>query len=347
MGIKNWLLKSIPLKNLLKEWCDIRNLYILDEKDYNKEIKKLFEDLKIGVYPTSSFLSDYKNYKVILIAKKEKISDNLIQDYLQELKNLILSLGRNKEDFYFINIKKEYLEYWKEIGIYPLFFVVWKTEKPLLERILSGEDHILPFEKNEKYIYNALDDFYVKPNDSLDLKDAQYYDFKKIIQNKNLKDYIFKYFVRKVEDKYILLMLYMKNSDFRLDYLRNLIDFFVYADRPVLKMEEILRHDTNYSKSLILLELRFDGFWKGIFFNCQSLFYREMKKRIILLPDYSISKKYIRLSKFQKEDKLILLPSLKKIQITIKNTKFEDILKELQNSDFKKSLLIIYNNDIL
>lgn len=340
MGIRKWFLKSIPLKYFLKEWCQVRDLQIIEETHFNDKIKKLFETLKIGVYPAHTLLSDYKNYKTILIAKKEKISDNLIQDYLNELQTFILELGRKKEEFYFFNIKKEFLEYWNESGLYPLFFVLWKTEKPILERILSGDSDTLPFEKNEKYIIEVQENFYSSHSETL--KSSQPYIFSKIIQKKSKNDKVYKYYIRRINDRYILFMLYMDYNHFRLDYLKSLIDFFVYAERPVLKLEEALKYDTNLNKSIILIELKLDGLWKGIFFNCQSLFYRQQQKKVIVLPDYSISKKYIKLSQFRIQDNLILLPSIKKIQIRKRNLDFDEILKELKQQDFGKSIMIKY-----
>lgn len=331
MSLKKWILQSIPLQNLLKEWCITRELLFIEENQFSQEIKNLFYQNKIGVFEANYLLTDFKNFHIGLFAKEEYLPENLLQDYIEELEEFLKNCGRNQNDFKILKIKLYYDLEIKNKKIFPLFFIIWIPEKPLLENLLSGkykdnnDNNLGEFKSN--IIQNAKENFYLEENKNLIFYGK--YNIKKIEFNKN--QYIYKYFVKKFNDKYVLLILSLKSKEFKLDYLKNLIEFFVYSERPVLKLEENLRYNKLKDKSIILLELKFNGLWKGIFYNTTALFYRKNKNRIYLLPNYYYHNKYIKLSFFYNEDELIILPSYNNDMSFIKKVHFEDLYKELMN----------------
>ncbi|GIX41816.1 MAG: hypothetical protein KatS3mg129_1549 [Leptospiraceae bacterium] len=340
MDIKKWLLKSIPLQNLLLEWAKTRNIKLINENAFSKEIKELFYKYKIGVFPSNYLLVDFKNYHITLFLKEEYLPANQIQDYIEELEEFLFYCGRNIDDFKIIKIN--FKEYLNNEDLYPLFFIIWKPEKPFLENILSGtRDDSDQIELDNTIIRSAKEDFY----NNEDMLTKGEYKFKRIEFNKN--QYLYKYYIKKFKDKYVVLMLAMKAKEFKLDYLKNLIEFFVYSERPVLKLEENLRYADNINKSLILLELKLNGKWKGIFYNCVSIFYRNNKQKAYILPDYKKYKKYINLSNFNNNDEIILLPTLTSYSGFSYPIELNQVYQQLMQRKAGKALAIsYYNNEI-
>lgn len=340
MTLKKWILRSIPLLTLLKEWAKTRDLILLEENQFSSHIKELLHQNRIGIYPTNTLLVDYKNYHTCLFAKEERLSNNLIQDYIQELEEFLYSCGRNKEDYDLIKIvsPEKILE---NRTFFPLFFLIWKPEKPLLEQFLSGNyQDTIKYNQNSKLIKKVQEDFYVNYHENVE----GYYNLKKLEFNKN--QYLYKCFIKKIYDKYIVLFLAEKREDFKLEYFKNLVEFYVYSDRPVLKFEEYLRNVKHLNKSIILLELKQNGNWKGIFYNCISLFYRNRKQKLSILPNYQKSRKYIQLANFYPEDFIILLPTIKSINDKPKFPISEqEVSKELENYNPGKALLIGYKKN--
>ncbi len=295
MKLRQWLLKSIPLNKLILEWCKTRDLVLLEEYFFNEKIKN-FKKKYLGIYTGGEYFSDYKNIHICLVGKKEKISENLLQDYIKELEEFLIHSGRKKNDFYFIKVNRELYSQLMDFNLYPLLFILWKPEKPIIERILSGENENIQIHNNnivpvKEYFYEIEDNFNITNY-------TNHYTMRKVILSNGNSEFILKYYIKKVQDKLVFLMLGMKQINFQKDYLKNLIDFYIYSERPVLKLEESLKYDNNTSRSIILLELKYNGLWKGIFFNCNSLFYRDNKKKFYILPDYLKNKKYIKLAQF-------------------------------------------------
>jgi len=340
VALKKWLLRSIPLLTLLKEWAKTRDLILLEENQFSSSIKELLHQNRIGIYPANTLLVDYKNYHTCLFAKEEKLSKNLIQDYIQELEDFLYSCGRNKEDFDLIKIvsSEKVLE---NRTFIPLFFLIWKPEKPLIEQFLSGnyQENIL-YNQNSKSIKKVKEDFYTTYNENVEGN----YNFKKLEFNKN--ENLYKYYIKKTYDKYIVLFLAEKREEFKLEYFKNLVEFYVYSDRPVLKFEEYLRSINHLNKPIILLELKQNGNWKGIFYNCISLFYRNRKQKLSILPNYQKSKKYIQLANFYPEDFIVLLPTINNIKYQSKfSIQKNEVFNELKNYNLGKALVIEYKKN--
>ncbi|MFN3603305.1 MAG: hypothetical protein ACK4UJ_01205 [Leptonema sp. (in: bacteria)] len=305
-------LKSIPLKYFLSEWLKVRNLVALEESEFSEDIKKQLKELKFLHKEGGFFFGDLREVKIYLVLAKEKVflSKNQIQDYLEELKNFINNCGRKEKDIQFITLPNFQPRKTQE-NLKPLFFIVAKSEKPLSEIFLGGENkkNINHLIHHTKIVKEALDSFY-----------TQYYTsngeipnlFIKRIYKNNIQNKIHRFYFKKfIEDKrYVLLFLSLPKENFDTNYIKNIIDFYVYSERPVLKFQETIKDQNwNCNLSLILIEIRFDLYWKGIFYNSNSLFIRKNKNKVYFLPEYNKSKKYIPLSSSSKEDYWILFPN--------------------------------------
>ncbi len=340
MALKKWILRSIPLLTLLKEWAKTRDLILLEENQFSSRIKELLYQNRIAIYPANHLVVDYKNYHICLFAKGERLSNNLVQDYIQELEDFLYNCGRNKEDFELIKIISSEKVIENQI-LSPLFFLIWKPEKPLLEQFLSGNyQETLHYNQNSKLIKKVKEDFYTNYHENIE----GYYKFKKLEFNKN--EYLYKYYIKKSYDKYIILFLAQKSEEFKLEYFKNLVEFFVYSERPVLKLEEYLRNINHLNKSIILLELKRNGNWKGIFYNCISLFYRNRKHKLSILPNYQISRKYIQLANFYPNDFIVLLPTTINIKHEPKfSISEQEVYKHLESYNLGKAFVIGYKKN--
>jgi hypothetical protein len=171
VSLKKWILQSIPLQNLLKEWCITRELLFIEENQFSQEIKNLFYQNKIGVFEANYLLTDFKNFHIGLFAKEEYLPENLLQDYIEELEEFLKNCGRNQNDFKIFKIKLYNDLEIKNKKIFPLFFIIWIPEKPLLENLLSGkykdnlDNNLGEFKSN--IIQNAKENFYLEENKNL------------------------------------------------------------------------------------------------------------------------------------------------------------------------------------
>lgn len=333
-------LRSIPFKFLISEWLRIRNLELIDENHFSIEIEQKLKELNLLKKEGGFFFGDLKEFKLFLIVtnKENLFSENQVQDYLNELKDFLISCGRKEEDVIFIkypfgNLETQYLANTKI-----LFLIIAKSEKPFFESLLGGEikKNIKSFLNHKHIVKEAFDPFYSIYKNHQQKIPLLF--IKKIYKKENLNR-VYKLYIKKFLEnhKYVIFIVGFEREDFNVNYFKNLIDYFVYSDRPVLRFEEALKNHTLNSKlSIILLELRFDCLWKGIFYNSTSIFVK--KNKIHFLPEYVTKKKYIKLANALEEDFWILIPEKKEINSSIK----EAIMPYNPNSIIKNFDLNLY-----
>ncbi len=338
-------LKSIPLKFLLYEWLRTRNLDIIEESQLSSEEKLNLEKLNFLKKEGGFFFGDLKEIKLyyIITHKENSFSENQIQDFLIELKNFLTNCGRKEEDVIFIKYPFSNLELQFIKNSKILFLIVAKSEKPFFESLLGGEikKNIKTFLNQKNSIKEAIDIFYSRNKNQIEK--IPILSIKKIYKKNNI-DKIYNFYIKKFLDdkKYVIFIVGFEKENYDINYFKNLIDFYVYNERPVLKLEESLKNQNLSTKvSLILLELRFDFYWKGIFYNSTSIFIK--KNKIHVLPEYSTKRKYIKLASCLETDCWILIPDKRNI-FKKKEQLNHDINNIIQNFDLNLYYFLSFRN---
>lgn len=350
----NKKLKSIPLKFLIQEWLKIRNLTLFEEHQFSHNTKKYLKELKLIHKQGGFFFGDLNDYKIFLVCIQKNFSngnynlnENLLQDYLLELKDFLFHCGRTENDFTLIKIPLYSFEFEDNSQFVPIFFIVSKPEKPFFETLLGGEEKKnFDILNHKKIIKNAIDTFYENYSHEKDQKIPNLF-IKKIHKNNESKK-IYKIYLKKFPDekKYVLLILGIPIENYDINYLKNLIEFYVYAERPVLKLEESIKNQNlNPNISIILLEIRFDFFWRGIFFKSNTVFVSNKKQKIYYLPEITQKKRYIKMANSCEEDYWILLPEVLDLNKISKESFLKlELKKILQEFPINTLFLVSFKN---
>ncbi|MCB1140398.1 MAG: hypothetical protein KDK23_16690 [Leptospiraceae bacterium] len=142
--LQRFILKSLPVSQILRQWAGIRNLEWKEEQSLPPRILQRLEELGWLAREGGPLLGDRKKCRAGLIYRKRKESPITGNEYIQDLKDHLRACGRRPDDFVIFRPGQLNLSYNVEPDSQPLFFLFWAPERPPLERLLGGRQK-LPF----------------------------------------------------------------------------------------------------------------------------------------------------------------------------------------------------------
>ncbi len=309
MKLYNWLVKSIPLRFYINEWASIRNLIVLYKENFDEITKKFIKENKISYFPGGNLLGDFHNLNIALIGTKNQqfLTEELKQIYIDELEKYFFKEGRDKDEFIIVNLEIDN-SYNQSLEFFPMFYILWIPEKPLWERMISGKDTSIEKKLKETNNFKKLKEVKQKFYTSAEKSNVK---FKlKAISLSKENPLIIKHFIKKIEDRYVILFISTQKDFYSLNIFESIVNSFLYSDRPILKMEDYLKFHQISSYSISMVELKENGMWKAIFYQSSCFFYRKSKNKLYRLPDYARKRKYIHNSLFDNQDRLFIIPQI-------------------------------------
>ncbi|MEQ8352575.1 MAG: hypothetical protein RH862_13880 [Leptospiraceae bacterium] len=143
-SLQRFLLKSLPVSQILKQWAGIRNLEWKEEQSLPPRILNRLNELGWLHREGGLLLGDRKKCRAGLIYRRRNESSVSSQEYIRDLKDHLRACGRKPDDFAIFRPGQLNLSHNVEPGSQPLFYLFWAPERPPLERLLGGKEK-LPF----------------------------------------------------------------------------------------------------------------------------------------------------------------------------------------------------------
>lgn len=326
MKIKQLIYSNIPVIEFLRDWAWKRDFRIFFENEIPEKIPGISGGKKTLLSLLDSiFLDDYSHYRYALLLSKHAVSRLQLQEILTDIKEELQKSGKNINDFHFLKVPSKLQETMKIGETHPLFFIVWKFEKPIMERILSGVDEEIPSPHPADNHRNTMDPFSSQETSV----SGKIFRFRKMLFSSHSK--ITRSYVRETASGYAILFYATEKEDFSGDFYKELVEMILFGDHPLHKLEEMLQLNYLSGKNIGVLELHNEGYWRSLFYNFYSFYYRSSRKKITVLPEYKKYGRYIHLSKMEINDVLFIAPSLTDINFfEYFATSFPDFLQNLK-----------------
>ncbi|MBI41403.1 MAG: hypothetical protein CMF59_17540 [Leptospiraceae bacterium] len=142
--LQRFLLKSLPVSQILKQWAGIRDLEWKEEQSLPPKILDRLNELGWLQREGGLLLGDRKRCRAGLIYHRRNGRAVSSQEYIRDLKEHLRACGRKPDDFAIFRPGQLNLSHNVEPGSQPLFYLFWAPERPPLERLLGGREK-LPF----------------------------------------------------------------------------------------------------------------------------------------------------------------------------------------------------------
>ena len=142
--LQRFLLKSLPVTQILRQWASVRSLDWKEEQSLPPRILHRLNELGWLSREGGLLLGDRKKCRAGLVYRKRSNGSVSTQEYIRDLKEHLRACGRQPDDFAIFRPGQLNLSYNVEPDSQPLFFLFWAPERPPLERLLGGKEK-LPF----------------------------------------------------------------------------------------------------------------------------------------------------------------------------------------------------------